>query len=60
MINLITTLIKKMFRTKDEFSTNNSLNNDPIENYFECISFCDISDGKCISKCVEILRECDN
>ena len=48
-----------MFRTKDEFSTNNSLNNDPIENYFECISFCDISDGKCISKCVEILRECD-
>lgn len=33
---------------------------DPVENYFECISSCDISDGICISKCVEILRECEN
>ena len=30
---------------------------DPIECYFECISSCDISDGICISKCVELLRE---
>ena len=30
---------------------------DPVESYFECISYCDISDGVCISKCVEILRE---
>ena len=30
---------------------------DPVETYFECISSCDISDGICISKCVEILRE---
>ena len=30
---------------------------DPIESYFECISSCDIYDGICISKCVEILRE---
>ncbi len=30
---------------------------DPVESYFECISCCDISDGVCISKCVEILRE---
>ena len=30
---------------------------DPIENYFECISSCDIHDGKCISNCVEILKE---
>jgi hypothetical protein len=30
---------------------------DPIENYFECITSCDIRDGKCISKCVEILKE---
>ena len=30
---------------------------DPIENYFECISSCDTSDGICISRCVEILKE---
>ncbi len=48
-----------MFRPKDEFSSNNSMNADPVEHYFECISSCDISDGKCISKCVEILRECE-
>ena len=29
---------------------------DPIENYFECISFCDIKDGECISTCIEILK----
>ena len=33
---------------------------DPVEIYFECISSCDIADGKCISKCVEILREHNN
>ena len=31
--------------------------NDPVEIYFECISSCDITDGTCISKCVEILRD---
>ena len=30
---------------------------DPVESYFECISSCDISDGICISQCVEILRD---
>ena len=30
---------------------------DPIENYFECISSCDVSDGICISRCVEILKD---
>ncbi len=30
---------------------------DPIESYFECISSCDIKDGICISRCVEILKE---
>ena len=30
---------------------------DPIEIYFECISTCDISDGNCISSCVEILKQ---
>ena len=29
---------------------------DPIESYFECISTCDMKDGKCITKCVEILK----
>ena len=33
---------------------------DPVESYFECISSCDISDGNCISICVEILKEYDN
>ncbi len=33
---------------------------DPVENYFECISYCDVSDGRCISRCVEILRENEN
>ncbi len=40
-----------------ELTKNNIHNTDPIECYFECISCCDISDGICISKCVEILRE---
>ena len=30
---------------------------DPVETYFECISSCDITDGSCISKCVEILKD---
>ena len=33
---------------------------DPIEIYFECISSCDIKDGNCISKCVEILKQDDD
>jgi len=33
---------------------------DPIESYFECISSCDVRDGRCISKCVEILKQNDN
>ena len=32
---------------------------DPIENYFECITSCDIRDGRCISRCVEILKQND-
>ena len=32
---------------------------DPIESYFECITTCDVSDGRCISRCVEILKESD-
>ena len=33
---------------------------DPIDSYFECISTCDLKDGICISRCVEILKENDN
>ena len=33
---------------------------DPIEIYFECISSCDIKDGTCVSRCVEILKNYDN
>ena len=33
---------------------------DPIESYFECISSCDIEDGACVSRCVEILKHLDN
>ena len=29
---------------------------DPIESYFECILSCEMNDGNCISKCVEILK----
>ena len=24
----------------------------PIESYFECITYCDIRDGRCISRCI--------
>ncbi len=30
---------------------------DPVESYFECIAICDMEDGHCISRCVEILKE---
>jgi len=33
---------------------------DPIESYFECITSCDIRDGRCVSRCVEILKRNDN
>ena len=33
---------------------------DPIESYFECISSCDMKDGFCISRCVEILKQNEN
>ena len=32
---------------------------DPIESYFECISTCDIKDGNCFTRCVEILKQND-
>tara|TARA_Y100000816_G_C25970749_1_gene506561 strand:+ start:527 stop:670 length:144 start_codon:yes stop_codon:yes gene_type:complete len=33
---------------------------DPVEGYFECISYCDVNDGKCLSNCIEILKDFDN
>ena len=30
---------------------------DRIESYFDCITTCDMRDGNCISRCVEILKE---
>ena len=33
---------------------------DPVETYFECISSCDVTDGICVSKCVEKLRDEQN
>ena len=46
-----------MYQEKDDLSSLNNLNVDQIDSYFECISSCEISDGKCISKCVEILKD---
>tara|TARA_S200000501_G_scaffold342880_1_gene353368 strand:+ start:104 stop:247 length:144 start_codon:yes stop_codon:yes gene_type:complete len=42
---------------KYDLKESNHFYSDPVESYFECISSCDISDGSCISKCVEILRD---
>ena len=39
-----------------DFEDKHLLISDPIESYFECISNCDIRDGKCISRCVERLK----
>ena len=47
----------KIFMKKYDLKESNYFNSDPVENYFECISSCDISDGICISKCVEILKD---
>lgn len=49
-----------MFGENEDLKNLNVMNVDPVEHYFECISSCDIADGKCISKCVEILREHNN
>ena len=43
-----------------DFKHFQKLASDPVESYFDCISSCDITDGTCVSKCVEILREEDN
>jgi len=45
---------------KYDLKEKNLQSSDPVERYFECISYCDINDGICISNCVEILREYEN
>ena len=42
---------------KYDLKESSCVTSDPVESYFECISSCDITDGTCISKCVEILRD---
>ena len=42
-----------------DFQENQTHFADPIESYFECISTCDVRDGNCISRCVEILKHND-
>ena len=44
----------------DDFNETQFQIADPIESYFECITTCDIRDGRCISRCVEILKQNDN
>ena len=43
-----------------DFQEKQFQNSDPIESYFECITTCDVSDGVCISRCVEILKQIDD
>ena len=43
-----------------ELEEMNNIISDPVEIYFECISSCEITDGICISKCVEILKDQGN
>jgi len=59
LINVIITnlFLLRILMKKYDFKDDNYVTSDPVESYFECISSCDISDGICISKCVEILRE---
>ena len=40
-----------------EFQENQFQLSDPIESYYECITTCDMRDGRCISRCLEILKQ---
>ena len=57
MFNLKNTKTSFNFHMKDfDLEDKQVLISDPIESYFECLTTCDIKDGKCISRCVEILK----
>ena len=45
---------------KYDVKESNYLSSDPVESYFECISSCDIYDGNCVTKCVELLKDFEN
>ena len=45
---------------KYELKESSFVASDPVENYFECLTSCELADGICISKCVEILRDDEN
>ena len=46
-----------MYMKDYEYQEKNFQISDPIDSYFECISICDMKDGNCISRCVEILKK---
>ena len=58
LINLNNTKI--IYMKNYQFQEKQFQISDPIESYFECITTCDIKDGVCISRCVEILKQNDN
>ena len=61
LINLKNAKIGFIIQMKNyDFQEKHFQISDPIESYFECITTCDIRDGRCISKCVEILKQNDN
>ena len=61
LFNVKNTKISFIFHMKNyDFQEKKFQISDPIENYFECISICDVRDGNCISRCVEILKKNEN
>ena len=61
LINLKNTKIGFIIQMKNyDFQEKHYQISDPIENYFECITSCDVGDGRCISRCVEILKQNDD
>ena len=61
LINLKNAKISfKIYMKKNQFQEKQFQISDPIESYFECITTCDMRDGRCISRCVEILKQNDN
>ena len=61
LINVIDTNLFVSYAMKNfDLEEINNLISDPVDSYFECISSCDITDGICISKCIEILKDQGN
>jgi len=61
LINLKNTKIGFIIQMKNyDFQEKHYQISDPIENYFECITSCDVGDGRCISRCEEILKRNNN